>query len=64
MLFRSADADRVREALGALSEALQRAGAAVYGQAGAEGEAPPPEGEGEGEAPAEEGTVEGECREV
>ena len=58
------DADRVREALGALSEALQRAGAAVYGQPGAEGgpEAPPPEGEGE--APAEEGTVEGEYREV
>ncbi|MDO8611700.1 MAG: molecular chaperone DnaK [Dehalococcoidia bacterium] len=59
------DADRLREALGVLSEALQRAGAAVYGQPGTEGgpEAPPPP-EGEGEAPAEEGTVEGEYREV
>ena len=64
-LAAQADADRVREALGALSEALQRAGAAVYGQPGEGGpEAPPPEGEGEGEAPAEEGTVEGEYREV
>ncbi|MDP2674259.1 MAG: molecular chaperone DnaK [Dehalococcoidia bacterium] len=64
-LAAQADADRVREALNGLSEALQRAGAAVYGQPGAEGgpEAPPPP-EGEGEAPAEEGTVEGEYREV
>jgi len=64
-LAAQADADRVREAVNALSEALQRAGAAVYGQPGAEGgpEAPPSP-EGEGEAPAEEGTVEGEFREV
>ena len=33
-LAAQADADRVREALNALSEALQRAGAAVYGQQG------------------------------
>ena len=66
-----ADADRIRTALNALSEALQRAGAAVYGQPGAGGPeaGPPPEGgeapgEGEGEGPAEEGTVEGEYREV
>lgn len=64
------DVDRVRTAVSALSEALQKAGAAVYGQPGAEGPeaGPPPEGEaaaeGEGEAPAEEGTVEGEYREV
>lgn len=65
------DVDRVRTAVTALSEALQKAGAAVYGQPGAEGgpeAGPPPEGEaaaeGEGEAPAEEGTVEGEYREV
>ena len=62
-LAAQADADRVREALNALSEALQRAGAAVYGQQAEGGpEAPPPEGEGE--PPAEEGTVEGEYREV
>ena len=70
-LAAQADADRMRTATAALSEALQRAGAAVYGagaQAGAEA-GPPPEGgeagaEGEGEGPAEEGTVEGEYREV
>jgi len=70
-LAAQADADRMRTATSALSEALQRAGAAVYGagaQAGAEA-GPPPEGgeagaEGEGEGPAEEGTVEGEYREV
>ena len=47
----------------ALSEALQRAGSAIYGQqedGAAEGA---PEGAPE-EAPAEEGTVEGEYREV
>jgi molecular chaperone DnaK len=63
-LAAQADVDRLRTATMALSEALQRAGAAVYGagaQAGPE-TAPPPEGEGEG--PAEEGTVEGEYREV
>jgi len=70
-LAAQADADRMRTALNALSEALQRAGAAVYGQPGAGGPeaGPPPEGgeapgEGEGEGPAEEGTVEGEYREV
>ncbi len=69
-LAAQADTDRVRTAVNALSEALQRAGAAVYGagaQAGPEA-GPPPEGEagaeGEGEGPAEEGTVEGEYREV
>ncbi len=70
-LAAQADADRIRTALTALSEALQKAGAAVYGQPGAGGPeaGPPPEGgeapgEGEGEGPAEEGTVEGEFREV
>ncbi len=69
-LAAQADADRIRTAVNALSEALQRAGAAVYGQPGAGGPeaGPPPEGEapgeGEGEGPAEEGTVEGEYREV
>ncbi|MBI1885573.1 MAG: Hsp70 family protein, partial [Chloroflexi bacterium] len=59
------DAATVRAAANNLSEALQRAGAAVYGQGPAEagvGAEPPPEG-GEGEAPPE-GTVEGEYREV
>ena len=62
-----ADAERIRTAMTGLSEALQKAGSAVYGGPGAEGgpeATPPPEGEGEGEAPAEEGTVEGEYREV
>jgi len=59
----SSSAETIRNAMTALSEALQRAGSAIYGQPGdgaAEG-APPG---GEGEAPAEEGTVEGEYREV
>src|SRR2546428_779629 len=59
----SSSAETIRNAMTALSEALQRAGSAMFGQPGdgaAEG-APP---EGEGEAPAEEGTVEGEYREV
>jgi molecular chaperone DnaK len=63
------DTDAVRAAADALSQAMQRVGAEVYGQAGAQpppGGGPPPgaEGEGEGPGPAEEGTVEGEFREV
>jgi molecular chaperone DnaK len=55
------DSDAVSSAMMALSEAMQRIGAHVYGQQGA----PPPEGGGEeGPGPAEEGTVEGEFREV
>ncbi len=56
-------AETIRIAMTALSEALQRAGSAIYGQQedGAAEGAPP---EGEEEAPAEEGTVEGEYREV
>jgi molecular chaperone DnaK len=54
------DADAVSSAMMALSEAMQRIGAHVYGQQG-----PPPEGGGEeAPGPAEEGTVEGEFREV
>jgi molecular chaperone DnaK len=53
------DSDAVQSAMMALSEAMQRIGAHVYGQA-----APPPEGGEEGPGPAEEGTVEGEFREV
>jgi molecular chaperone DnaK len=55
-------AETIRNAMTALSEALQRAGSAVYGQDGTP-EGAPPDGTGE-EAPAEEGTVEGEYREV
>ena len=61
------DAERIRSAVTALTEAMQKAGSAVYGAGGGgPGAAPPPEGEaeGEGESPAEEGTVEGEYREV
>jgi hypothetical protein len=56
----------MRTAVTALTEALQKAGSAVYGQPeeGGPEAPPPPEGEGEGEGPAEEGTVEGEYREV
>jgi molecular chaperone DnaK len=54
------DSNEVRSAMTALSEAMQRIGAHVYGAAGA----PPPGGEEEGPGPAEEGTVEGEFREV
>jgi molecular chaperone DnaK len=58
------DAEAVRSAVGGLSEAMQKMGAHVYGQAGP----PPPEGGPppgpEGEGPADEGTVEGEFREV
>jgi len=53
------DTEPVRSAMTALSEAMQRIGAHVYGQG-----APPPEGGEEGPGPAEEGTVEGEFREV
>jgi molecular chaperone DnaK len=53
------DTDAVQSAMMALSEAMQRIGAHVYGQQG-----PPPEGGEEGPGPAEEGTVEGEFREV
>ena len=55
-------AETIRNAMTALSEALQKAGSAVYGQDGTP-EGAPPDGAGE-EAPAEEGTVEGEYREV
>jgi molecular chaperone DnaK len=66
-LAAEADAERIRAAVTALTEALQKAGSAVYGEPGegGPGAAPPEgEGEGEGEEPAEEGTVEGEYREV
>ena len=68
-LAAEADTERLRAAVTALSEAMQKAGSAVYGEPGEDGPgaAPPPEGEGgegEGEEPAEEGTVEGEYREV
>ncbi len=58
-----AGADAIRSAMTRLTEALQKAGSAVYGAQAEEG-GPMPEGEPEGEAPAEEGTVEGEYREV
>jgi molecular chaperone DnaK len=68
-LAANAPAETVRGAVTRLSESLQKAGSAVYGQQAGEDGAPGfgPDGapaEGEGEAPAEEGTVEGEYREV
>ena len=61
----NAPAETVRGAVEALSEALQKAGSAVYGQPGEDGAAeggPPPEGDSE--TPPEEEAVEGEYREV
>ena len=72
-LSSDASSETLRSAIEALTEALQKAGSAVYGE-GAEGagagvgaETGAPDGEGEGgdeEDGAEEGTVEGEYREV
>ena len=65
-----ASVETLKSAAEALSEALQKAGAAVYGDGaegaggGAENGAPGGEGEGGDEEAAEEGTVEGEYREV
>ncbi len=65
-----ASVETLKGAAEALSEALQKAGAAVYGDGaegagvGAENGAPGGEGEGGDEEGAEEGTVEGEYREV
>jgi molecular chaperone DnaK len=61
------DINYIRSTVEELSQAMQKIGAAVYGQAGAP---PPPGGAPGGEAPGgpppggEEGTVEGEFREV
>jgi molecular chaperone DnaK len=58
------DADRMRSALDALNQSMQRIGEAVYGQQGA-GTDGATGGEFDQEnGPAEEGTVEGEFREV
>ncbi|MHB8376528.1 MAG: molecular chaperone DnaK [Dehalococcoidia bacterium] len=62
--LQSGDADGIRSATEALSEAMQRIGQAVYGA-----QQPPPADGAAGEhpgaqGPAEEGTVEGEYREV
>jgi molecular chaperone DnaK len=60
------DIDQINRTAQELSEAMQKLGAAVYGQA-EEGAPPPPDEEqaGTGESgPGDEGTVEGEFREV
>jgi molecular chaperone DnaK len=68
-LASEAPAETIQAAVTGLTDALQKAGAAVYGgEEGGPDAAPPPPG-AEGEAPpdegaAEEGTVEGEYREV
>jgi len=61
-LSSNAPANTVRSAMDRLSEALQRAGSAVYGAATASG--PEAGASAEPESPAGEGTVEGEYREV
>ncbi len=61
----SASADSIRAGVERLSAALQKAGSAVYGQQGADGQGGPEGGaEPEVDLPTEEGTVEGEYREV
>ena len=63
-----ADAERIQAALDALTQALQRVGESVYGQAGGQAPgpdgAPPPPGGGDPGAGAGDATVEGEFREV
>ena len=54
------DDEKVKAALEALNETMQKIGQAVYGS----GDAPPMGGEAPPEGEAEEGTVEGEFREV
>ncbi len=59
------DSDRLRTALDALGQSMQRIGEAVYGAAGASAAGPEPGMDGsEDTGPAQEGTVEGEFREV
>jgi molecular chaperone DnaK len=61
----SASADSIRAGVERLSAALQKAGSAVYGQQGADGQGGPEGGAApEADLPTEEGTVEGEYREV
>ncbi len=57
------DIDLIRRKTEELSDAMQRIGATMYEQPGAE-TPPPPGGEGGPSGPEEEGTVEGEFREV
>lgn len=54
------DTEPVRRAVGELSQAVQKMGAAVYQQPGT----PPPGGEPPGQTKPPEGTIEGEFREV
>jgi molecular chaperone DnaK len=56
------DVDAVRRAMNALSESMQKIGAAVYAASGAPGAGP--EGGAGGQRPPDDGTVEGEFREV
>ena len=65
------DIEAVRNATAELGESVQKIGAALYEEAGAEAATDAPPGEDgeapadeEGEAQPEEGTVEGEFREV
>lgn len=57
------DIDLIRRKTQELSDAMQRIGATMYEQPGAD-TPPPPGGEGGPSGPEEEGTVEGEFREV
>ncbi|MEW6230676.1 MAG: molecular chaperone DnaK [Chloroflexota bacterium] len=58
------DSQYIQRTMQELSEAMQKIGAAVYGQPGQAGPGGPPPGGAPGPGPSEEGTVEGEFREV
>ncbi|MBI4759269.1 MAG: molecular chaperone DnaK [Chloroflexi bacterium] len=58
------DNQYIQRTMQELSEAMQKIGAAVYGQPGQAGPGGPPPGGAPGPGPSEEGTVEGEFREV
>jgi molecular chaperone DnaK len=55
------DVDAIRRGMSALSESMQKIGAAMYS---AQGAAAGAGGQGGGQRPPDEGTVEGEFREV
>ncbi len=59
--LKGADVAAMKSAMQALSDAVQKAGSAVYGQAGQSGQAGGPSGSAQ---QGDEGTVEGEFREV
>ncbi|MFW6056402.1 MAG: Hsp70 family protein, partial [Chloroflexota bacterium] len=58
------DVAPIKSAMQELTDAVQKAGSAVYGQPGTEGEAGGPGGQGGPGEPPPDDTVEGEFREI